>query len=668
MESPLRCKARLLLLGMVALCGWATPALAEPPPIESYTRQPAIADVAISPSGKRLAVITFGNNGMKRLGVMNLDPVGDARIVGSFGDADVTDVQWVSDDRLVFSAFQRGAEIRAGGAGVFAVNHDGSDERQLISWRYATGDITGTAIASRVLPYGWYLHSVAGDGSNDVFVYRRVKDAIGDLKHIQLARLDTRTRELRNLSLGMPDYTHAVYLDTAREPRMAAAEHAGRTKLYWRVPGGDVWKQIGDFDSLNQSEGFRPWHIEANGQVLVTTSLRDTQALYRYDPVGGKLDAEPLIQVNGFDLDASPEVDGRTRRLMGFHFVADRPMSYWFDEGLVRVQKGIDAALPAGRFNRIHCGECESTRFFVIHSRSDRQPGEFYLFDRKSSAIQLIGAARPWIDESKQARRTFHRYAARDGLTVPLFVTHPAGVALDKRLPTVVLVHGGPFGRGTDLVWTPEAQFLASRGYRVLEPEFRGGTGFGTRHFKAGWKEWGRAMQHDLSDAVQWAAKQGWVDPARVCVMGGSYGGYAALMSPIAQPGVYQCAASFAGVTDPMLMYSVTWSDLSQAALTYGLPVLMGHPERDADLLAAASPLLRVAELKVPVLLAHGGVDRRVPIVHARKFADAAKKAGVKLEQVEYLEEGHGFFDPANHTNYYERLERFLQSSIGAPE
>lgn len=661
-------RAWLLLLGAVVIGGWTTPALAELPPIENYTRRPAIEDVAISPSGKRLAVITFSSNGRKRLGVMDLDPVGDARIVGSFGDADVTDVQWVTDDRLVFSAFQRGAEIREGGAGVFAVNHDGSDERQLISWRYATGDIPGTAIASKVLPYGWYLHSVAGDGSSDVFVYRRVRDSVGDLKQIQLARLDTRTRELRNLSLGMPDYTQAIYLDTAREPRMVTAEHAGRTKLYWRAPGADAWKQIGDFDSLNPDEGFSPWHIEANGQVLVTTALRDTEALYRYDPVKGKLDAEPLIQVKGFDLDASPEVDGRTRRLMGFHFRADRPMSYWFDEGVARVQKGIDAALPAGRFNRIYCGECESTRFFVIRSSSDRQPGEYYLFDRKSSAIQLIGAARPWIDETKQARRTFHRYAARDGLAVPLFVTHPAGVALDKPLPTVVLVHGGPFARGTDLTWTSEAQFLASRGYRVLEPEFRGGTGFGTRHFKAGWKEWGHAMQNDLVDAVQWATKQGGVDPARVCIMGASYGGYAALMSPIAHPGVYRCAASFAGVTDPMLMYSVTWSDLSQAWLAYGLPVVMGDPGKDAARLAEASPLGRVAELKVPVLIAHGGADRRVPIVHARKFADAAKNAGVKLEQVEYLEEGHGFFNPANRTNYYERVERFFQSSIGARE
>ena len=659
-------KAWLLLLWAVAIGGWAMPALAELPPIENYTRWPAIDDVAISPSGKRLAVITFGSNGRKRLGVMDLDPLGDARIVGSFGDADVTEVQWVTDDRLVFSAFQRGAEIRDGGAGVFAVNHDGSDERPLISWRYATGDIPGTAIASKVLPYGWYLHSVVGDGSNDVFVYRRLKDSVGDLKQIQLARLDTRSRELRNLSLGMPDYTRAVYFDTAREARMATAGHAGRTKLYWRAPGGDTWKQIGDFDSLNPDEGFSPWHIEANGQVLVTTSLRDTEALYRYDPVNGKLDAEPLIHVKGFDLDANPEVDGRTRRLMGFHFRADRPLSYWFDEGVARVQKSIDAALPAGRFNRIYCGECESTRFFVIQSRSDRQPGEYYLFDRKSSAIQLIGASRPWIDESKQARRTFHRYAARDGLTVPLFITHPAGVAVDKPLPTVVLVHGGPFARGTDLTWAPEAQFLASRGYRVLEPEFRGGTGFGNRHFKAGWKEWGHAMQNDLVDAVQWATKQGGVDPARVCIMGASYGGYAALMSPIAHPGVYQCAASYAGVTDPLLMYSVTWSDLSQASLTYGFPVVMGDPVKDADRLAEASPLGRVAELKVPVLIAHGGADRRVPIVHARKFVDAAKKAGVKLEQVEYLEEGHGFFNPANHTNYYERVERLLQSSIGA--
>jgi dipeptidyl aminopeptidase/acylaminoacyl peptidase len=374
------------------------------------------------------------------------------------------------------------------------------------------------------------------------------------------------------------------------------------------------------------------------------------------------------VSLKNFDLLTIAEVDPRARRLVGMHFLADRPMSYWFDERMASIQQGVDAALPVGRSNRIYCGNCLSSRFFVVLSSSDRQPGEYYLYDRERSALQMIGAARPWIDEATQGRRTFHRLDARDGLKIPVVVTHPAGVLADTPVPTVVIVHGGPFVRGGDLGWKRSAQFLASRGYRVLEPEFRGSEGYGDRHFRAGWKEWGHAMLDDLADTVRWAARQKLTDASRVCVMGASYGGYAALMSTVAHPGVYRCAASYAGVVDPAMMYSVTWSDLPQDSLKYAFPIVMGDPEKDAALLAAASPLKRVAEIKVPVLLAHGGVDRRVPIVHAREFASAARKAGVKLERVEYLNEGHGFALPSNEADFLRRLEVFLKASLAEPQ
>jgi dipeptidyl aminopeptidase/acylaminoacyl peptidase len=656
---------RVLLLGIAVIGTWAVPAMAEMPPIDDYTRWPAIEDVAVSPSGKRLAALVFNKNGMRQLAVMDLDPVGKGQIVGGFPDADVTRVRWLTDDRLVYEAFARGYEIREGDGGSFAVNHDGSDFRPLIAWRHSL-NITKTLIAPRILPYGWEVHSTIGDGSNDIFVRRIVRDNRGEFKEIQLARLDTYTLELRKLNYELPANAVSVHLDPSREPRMATAHRGGRTKVFWRATSGGAWDEVADFDPLN--EGFTPWYIGAEGLVLVRATTKGTKALYRFDPLTKKLDAEPLVQVKGFDLASDAEVDGRTHRLMGLHFVADRPMSYWFDDGMAHVQASVDAALPAGRSNRLYCGECETTTFFVVRSASDRQPGEYYLFNRKKATLERIGSSMPWIKEAEQGRRSFHRYEARDGLKVPVVVTHPAGAASDKPLPTVVIAHGGPFLRGADLSWNAEAQFLASRGYRVLEPQFRGSTGFGHQHFKAGWKQWGNGMLDDLADAVQWAAKQGLTDPARVCIAGGGYGGYAALMSPIAHPGVYRCAAAVGAFTDPLLMYSVSWSDLTDEALKYGFPVLMGDPESDSGLLSAISPLKRAAEIKVPVLLAYGGLSRRVPSIHADKFSDAAKKAGVALEKAFYAEEGQGFHDPANATNYYERMERLLKASLQSPD
>lgn len=641
-------------------------AFGAPPPIEHFTKHPIIDNVVVSPSGHRMALLLISPAGRQRLAVMSLDPIGEARIVGGFADADIRTVQWVSDDRLVYQAYEADAAvIREGKAGTFAVNFDGSESRQLIAWVHAMNE-TASAIRSRILPYGWFLGGTIDDASNEVFVYRRVNDSGGDLKHVQLARLNTSTGRLKNLSYGMPEGTRAWYVDETHEPRLLVAYGGGREKIHWRGRGSETWTEVADFDPL--VEGFSPWIVDRGGEVFVTARLQsDSTGLYKFDPIAKRLDPEPLVLVAGFDLNPRAEVDSKTKRLVGLHFKADRPMSYWFDDKLGRIQRGIDAALPAGRSNRLYCGRCESSRFIVIRSSSDRQPSEYFLFDRSKSSLQQIGASRPWIEESAQSRRTLHRVAARDGLSMPMYVTHPADPAPDKPLPAVVLVHGGPWVRGSDLSWEAEAQFLASRGYRVLQPEFRGSEGYGFRHFKAGWKEWGRAMQDDLVDAVQWAAAQGLIDPKRVCIVGGSYGGYAALMGPISHPDTYRCAASFAGVTDIQLMYDISWSDLSEDHRRYGMPVLIGDPVKDAERLDAASPLKRVAEIKVPLFLAHGAADRRVPIEHTRKFVDAAKRARVGVETQYYSDEGHGFSNPANHADYFGRLERFLERSLKTP-
>ena len=192
-------------------------------------------------------------------------------------------------------------------------------------------------------------------------------------------------------------------------------------------------------------------------------------------------------------------------------------------------------------------------------------------------------SARPSVDR-RGAARVAHvsPHAARDGLPIPVYVTHPKGSTPKEPLPAVVLVHGGPWVRGSDRRWEAEAQFLASRGYRVLQPEFRGSEGYGFAHFRAGWQQWGLTMQDDLADAVQWAAAQGLVDPARVCIVGASYGGYAALMAPVRHPDRWRCAASFAGVTDIDLMFSSERSDVSERSKRYGYASLIGDPKADA--------------------------------------------------------------------------------------
>jgi dipeptidyl aminopeptidase/acylaminoacyl peptidase len=635
-------------------------------PIENFTQRPNLSNVSLSPSGERMALTLFNKEGRRMLAVMNLNPLGEAKVVGAFTDADVTRVMWVNDQRLAYEAFQDGPRIKEGGAGTFAVNFDGSNSRQLISWCRSLDNTATTAIRSRVLPYGWFLRSSIDQDGDEVFVERVVKDNIGDAKQIELARLNTSNGEIRSQSYGMPEGAWSWLLDQQREPRVVSAFRGGRTTIHWRDPKSDKWTAVADFDDYADT-GFSPILIESDGQVIVGSRHdSDTTALYKFDPATKRMSPESMLTVGGFDLSRGAETDSRTKRLLGWHFTADRPTSYWFDERINAIQRSIDKALPVGRSNRLHCGRCESSRFFVVESRSDRQPGEYFLFDREKASMARIGAAMPWIGEAVQGTRSGHRVTTRDGLSMPVYVTHPVGSQPTTPLPTIVLVHGGPHLRGGTLIWDAEAQFLASRGYRVLQPDFRGSTGYGSQLFKAGWKQWGLAMQDDLVDAVHWATKQGLTDASKVCITGGSYGGYATLMAPIASPGVFKCAASFAGVTDIDLMYAITWSDFSEEYKRFGMPVLVGDRVNDAAQLARTSPLKRVAEIKVPVLLAHGGLDVRVPIKHATEFFDAARSVGVDIERIYYSEEGHGFSDPKNRTDYYTRLEKFFAKSLQA--
>jgi dipeptidyl aminopeptidase/acylaminoacyl peptidase len=261
------------------------------------------------------------------------------------------------------------------------------------------------------------------------------------------------------------------------------------------------------------------------------------------------------------------------------------------------------------------------------------------------------------------------RYKARDGLEIPGLLTLPPG-GVRKNLPMVVLVHGGPWVRGASWGWNPQSQFLASRGYAVLQVEFRGSTGFGIRHFEAGLKQWGLGMQNDIADGTRWAIDQGIADPRRICIAGSSYGGYATLMGLVNDPDLYRCGIDWIGVTDIELMYTGTWfskSDASPGYLRYGMPVLIGDPVKDAAQLKATSPIQQAARIQQPLLLAYGKEDRRVPIYHGKKFYSAVTRTNKQVEWVAYGGEGHGWSLPKNRIDFWQRVERFLDKHIGQP-
>lgn len=631
----------------------------ERPGVEAFFKAPALSAPVLSPDGRSLAAAVPGPDGRMKLAVLDLNRLDASRVVASFTDADVQNYHWVNDQRLVFSITDRQAADRPLAPGLWAVNRDGADMRQLI--HAGSTLISGASlIADKRLNWEWRLYSVLQDGSDDIVVIGPVLDGRRDIVDSRLLRINTRTGQRTSLVNGAPEHVLSWLVNAKGEPLFAASIHQGRWRSYLR--DGTAWKSWEDSDYFKGSRKEPLW-ISDRGQMLIKAQDADGFATLQMLDVA-QADAPPrtLLSLKGYDLSGRLVIDRDEQRLVGVHFETDGPSSVWFDADLRALQAEVDQLLP-GTVNRIDCARCIKGKTVLLTASSDRQPPVYFLFHRDSKKLELIAQSRPWIDARHMAERDMVRIQARDGLEVPVLLTKPAGPTQPR--PTVVLVHGGPWVRGAHWTWEPMAQFLASRGYLVIEPEFRGSTGYGSKHFVAGWKQWGLAMQDDVADALQWAVGKGLADPKRTCIAGASYGGYATLMGLIKHPELYRCGVNWVGVSDISLMYSISWSDASADWTRYGMPALVGDREKDAEQLKQTSPLARAAELKRPLLMAYGGQDYRVPLPHGTAFKNALPK-GTDLEWVVYPQEGHGWFELSTHIDFWTRVEKFLDKHIGS--
>jgi dipeptidyl aminopeptidase/acylaminoacyl peptidase len=293
-------------------------------------------------------------------------------------------------------------------------------------------------------------------------------------------------------------------------------------------------------------------------------------------------------------------------------------------------------------------------------------PGSYYFFDRAKGKLEWLADSMPWIDPKKMSPMTPVRYKARDGLEIPAYLTIPRGSS-GKNLPMVAMIHGGPWYSGDEWAFNPEVQFLASRGYAVLQPNFRGTTRYGWKHFSSSFKQWGLAMQDDITDGVQWTVAQGVADPKRMCIYGASYGGYATMMGVIKTPDLFKCGINYVGVTDLDLFTSATWSDFAYSPSLDGeMKDMFGDSVKDAAQLKATSPVLLASKIKVPVMMAYGAADVRVVPEHGFRMKAAMERAGQHPDWMIADGEGHGYLEISNQVMFYGAMEKFLDKNIGA--
>lgn len=651
---------RALLLGLCAAMTWA--AAASPLTAADFARAPEIRSLVVSPDNTRAAMLVQSKEGRAALATLDLTKPATPKIIAAYGDVDVVHAEWINDKRLVYVAREPGPRVMTDKWGTFAIDHDGEDSRMIITGRSDTEGDGGSGIKSRLLTRVWSLYRPVRDGSDDIYAVRYADTPKRGYVPVAVSRLDTRTGRATPVSEGQPDNAAGWVFDASGRLAVVATDERPRQRLWWQPAAGEPWTVVREWESYGEG-AIWPLALERDGTLIVASNAGgDNVGIRTFDLRKRALDKEALVGVNGYDME-SVRFDYKLQQVVGVTFDAQRRTSVWFDDGLAKAQAAVDKALPQGRSNQLLCGDCAGAVRFVVHSTSDRQPGEYYIFDAVARSLRLLAATRPWIDEAAQGQRSYHRIAARDGLPLPVVVTHPATVHANQAAPTVMLVHGGPWAPGATLDWEPEPQFLASLGYRVLQVSFRGTTGLGWKHFRSSWGEYGLSMQDDLEDALLWSVKQGLTDPARVCIYGASYGGYAALMGPVRHPSRYRCAASLVGVTDLSLLFSWNWSDVPAAARGYDLKLMIGNPDTEAEKLRRQSPVSRVSEIKVPVLVSSGRLDERVAPEHANRFVGAARQAGVDVERIDY-DEGHGFSRTDSQVDFWNRLAAFLSRHL----
>jgi dipeptidyl aminopeptidase/acylaminoacyl peptidase len=660
-------------LALAALCVAPAHAQAQAPtssalpPVESFFENPTFGGARLSPSARYLAARTGGPGRHDVLAVIDLE-TNQLKVVAGYRDVDIDEFQWVNDERLVFTMTDKTVgqgDVRFG-PGLFAVNRDGSKLLQLADRRgqqFVSERPSGAA--HKLLP--WHTFAMDQQGPRDseyIWATSPEFDDNGHEKFVNLLRLNTVTGKATVVM--RPGQVDSWMLDQKGEPRLATGSERDKSTVYYRDPASGEWHVVATWGTYTGGHGaMTPLGFGADGTLyVVARGAADTSAVHVFDFKTGRIKPDPLVVTQGYDFDG--RLLFNQDKILGLRMRTDALANFWLDPEMKALQEKVDKILPTTN-NLISVPHRGGAPWVLVQAYSDVVPFTYFLYNTRTGLLNKVGDSRPHIDSAQMGRQDFVRYKARDGLEIPALLTLPRNGGA-KNLPMVVLVHGGPWVRGHSWGWNAQSQFLASRGYAVLEPEYRGSLGFGARHYMAGWKQWGLAMQNDVADGVRWAIAQGIVDPKRVCIAGASYGGYATLMGLVNDPGLYKCGVDWAGVTDINLMYTGTWledSDLSDGYKEYGMPEMIGDRVRDAAQLKATSPIEQAARIKQPLLLAYGGADRRVPMFHGRKFYEAVRHTNPNVEWIEYPEEGHGWALEKNNFDFWTRVEKFLDKHIG---
>ncbi|OYQ33507.1 hypothetical protein CHU95_14015 [Niveispirillum lacus] len=625
---------------------WASAALAEPAPeipVEYFAHQPVMADVDLSPDGSHVAFLA-PVSGRQHLVVRKL-PLTQAEKPAVIGpsDAEIIGFDWISNERLLVRILTTEKMNTSDGRKPLRFTRTVSMSRDLQEMK---------VLLQRPPDNGYYLqHTPILQFIDDEYVLAAFPTDDGPWPGVVKLNVVTGAftrvrRPVRNVMEYIPDPTGEIRIAETYDDRKLESRYLRR------VAGGDFELMMKN-KVLEDDGGFGILGFDASGQNLFVASRHegDRSAVYKYDlandQMGEKVASDPRFDVE------TPII--QRGAVVAIAWVDDLPRRQWLDPAIQKLQDALDKALPDSR--EIVIDTAADGNLILVASFALDAPTTYRMFDRRTKEFSLFGDTYPGIAQENVSKRQPVTYKATDGTEIPGYLILPVGVE-GKNLPFIIMPHGGPFARDTG-TFDVMAQFLANRGYGVLQPNFRGSTGYGAAFNEAGERQWGGLMQDDVTDAAKWAIAQGYADPNRMCILGWSYGGYAALMAAVKTPDLFKCAVATAPVANLERLYDEVKSS-GFGNITRGL-----YFGDNPDALKPISPYHQADKIKVPVLLVHGDLDYQASVAHSRDMRRALERAGKPVEYVEIKGMDHAPIVTAQMKTVLEAWEKFLKTHLG---
>ena len=653
----MKCSTRWMV--GIMLCALAGVALANPVSFADLARHVQFKTVKISPDGVHIAATSVLPNGQTVLTLVNLASHKVLNLAPPQNE-DALDFWWVSPERLLYTQAQHegGWDTPIPTGELFAVSADGGDPEMLYGYRRG-GMQAGSHIQQATPEYGsaMFLSRIDGDANHALIEVTNWEASGSAGAFTEVYKIDVRNGNKERVATA--PMREASYLaDHHGNVRFAMGDDLkGDRVIYMRSTNG------GDWQLLTKASAERDWPIvfSADDKVmwLSCPGVPGGFGVCRFDPVTRQTTrvwSNPHVEATGLVQGLADD------SVLGVGFTDGRPAVSVFDANSPDAQTLVDLMKQyPGEDAGFISGTDDGSKAIAL-VQADVDPGTFFLYDRATNKFTPLLQRAGWINPDQLGRAEPFTFTTRDGLSEQGYVTYPPGKDNAKNLPMVVYVHGGPYGIRDWWEYDPYVQAMATRGYAVLQVNYRGSGGYGFDFEKAGWLQWGGKMQDDVTDATRWAIAQGVADPHRICIYGGSYGGYAALEGAVSVPDLYKCAIGYVGVYDLTLMYR-GGSDAMQNL--YGKDYLKRVLGTDMTSLAQHSPVYQLDNLKAKVMLVVGGRDTRVPPVQGMDMHIALLKKKIPHEWLYKPDEWHGFYDEKNITGLFEKVDAFLDANIG---